>query len=226
MWGVVFGVRTAPRLLRLPRLRRIGDVGSGIGELVGLGFARWLFAAVSLVFLVAIAEAEASMAMEDFALRPRPRCGGVCSGAGGRSFRFVQECDFSPAVPLFVLPRVMAPVSAGEADLTAGSNRGVAPADMLLSCFRSRRLRRVATAATSTRLGPLKIRAGVSAAALFGFVFLSDGATTPSRAAADFFLQTSARGLGCFFVFSQGPFCNVGTVVSGLDWSCTCVFLI
>lgn len=223
-WGVVLEVPTTSRLLRLAQLRLLGEVVVGFRELVlvdschsygvvRLGYALCLCATESFIFLVMVAEAEATTAIGDFVPRPRPRFGGVCSGAGGRSIGFVQECGFSPAVPLCVLLQVMAPAPVGVADLTVGTNRGVAPADMLLSCFRSRRLRRVATAATTTRLGPLKIRTGDLAAAPVGFVFLFGGAMTASRAAADSFVQISSRGLVCICVVSQGLFCIVGTAV-------------
>jgi hypothetical protein len=208
-----------------PWLRRFDDVGCGIGELVGVGFARWLFGAASFVFLVAVAQAVVSTATVDFGHRSRPRCDGACSGAGGRSFGCVQECGFSPAVPLFELLRVLLPAPAGGAGLTAGSNRGVAPADGLLSGSRSRRPRRVTSAAISTRLSPPKVRAGDPAAAWCGVVFLSGGATAAVRAAADSLEQKSFQGPSCYFLVCQGLFCIVGTAVPVLDVSCITVFL-
>jgi hypothetical protein len=93
-------------------------------------------------------------------------------------------------------------VFASISALTAGEDRGVAPADVLSSFFRSRRLCRVATAVTSTRLCPLKVLSGDLAAARDVFASPSGEVTMSAMVAADLRLRR-AQGLDCFFAVSS-----------------------
>jgi hypothetical protein len=95
---------------------------------------------------------------------------------------------------------------AGVRSLTVGTNRGDAPADVLPSGLRSRRSRRVATAAISTRWLPLKVCSGDLAAA---WVVFDADAAAAGRAAADLVMQSWPQGSGCNFFVSQGLFCKV-----------------
>ena len=97
---------------------------------------------------------------------------------------------------------------AGVCGLTVGLNRGVTPADEDSSASRSRRSRRVAHAATSTRCIPLQVRSGDLAAASIIIVSPSDGATVAFQAAADSSLQSWPQGVGYNFFVFQGPLCN------------------
>jgi hypothetical protein len=106
-------------------------------------------------------------------------------------------------VLLRVLLRVMLLVFAGEADSTAGVIRGGAPADVLLASLRSWRPRRVATAATSTRLSPPKFCSGDSAAACWCLFSFSGEVEALVQAAADLIQHRRSRGLGCIFTFSR-----------------------
>lgn len=114
---------------------------------------------------------------------------------------------------------------AGVCGLTAGPNRGVAPADEDSSVSRFRRSRRIAHAATSTRCTPLQVRSGDIAAACVAFVFHSGGATAAFRAAADLSVQSWSQGLGCNFLFFRVLSVNWGTAVLFLDTSCNFGFL-
>jgi hypothetical protein len=127
-------------------------------------------------------------------------------------------------VLLRVLLRVKALVSAGETDSTAGVNRGVAPADVSSAFLRSWRPRQVAAAATSTRLSPLKVCSGDSAAACWCFFSPSGKVEASMQAAADLIQRRRSRGLGCSFSSFQGSFCKLGTAVPGLDGSCNFMF--
>jgi hypothetical protein len=126
---------------------------------------------------------------------------------------------------LLKLLQVMELAHAFASDLTVGVDRGVAPADVPLAFARSRRPRRVVTAATSTRILPLQVFSGDIAAACGGFVFLSGETRAFVQAAADLDPCRRIRGRSCNFAFFQGSFCNLGTAVQGLDGSCTQVFL-
>lgn len=110
-------------------------------------------------------------------------------------------------------------------DLTAGVNRGVAPADAPLASARSRRPRRVTDAAISTRTFPLQVYSDDSAAPCWRLVFLSGEAHASIQATADFNLHGRSQGSFCLFVVVQGLFCNIGTAVPYLDASCNVVFL-
>lgn len=109
---------------------------------------------------------------------------------------------------------------AGVLGLTAGEVRGAAPADVALAFARSRRPRRVDTAATSTRSSPLKFLSGDSAAACGGFFSPSGEDVAPVRAAADRLWRRRSQGLSCYFFLFQGSFCISGTAVPCLDYSC------
>ena len=90
-------------------------------------------------------------------LARRRRCWG-CASVGSELADGFRWCLYRSPVVLQLFPklrcvrmqvRVLALASVSV--LTAGEDRGVAPADVPSAFFRSRRLRRVATAATSTR---------------------------------------------------------------------------
>lgn len=104
---------------------------------------------------------------------------------------------------------------AGDVGLTVGLIRGVSPTDVLLSTSKSRQMRQVATAATSTRLGPLKFQVGDLAAAGVTFVSPMGGA------AVDLFHQSWSWGSFCYFQVFQGSFCKVGMAVLFMEASCT-----
>jgi hypothetical protein len=112
---------------------------------------------------------------------------------------------------------------AGVLGLSAGEVRGAAPADVALAFARSRRPRRVDTAATSTRRSPLKFLSGDSAAACGGFFSPSGEDVAPVRAAADRLWRRRSQGPSCYFFLFQGSFCFSGTAVPCLD--CSCIFL-
>lgn len=144
---------------------------------------------------------------------PARIAGGLCRSVFLRQLFFVARlrvCELASA-------RVSSP--------TAGTNRGVAPADVPPSVFRSRRPRRVVFAATTTRWFPPKVLPGDIAAAGVVFVSPSGGATAIVRAAADSSVQSWVQGLGCNFLFFRGLSAKFGTAVLFLDVSCMHVFL-
>jgi hypothetical protein len=104
-------------------------------------------------------------------------------------------------VLLHELMQVKLLVLAGETDLTARVNRGVAPADAPLASPRSWRPRRVEDAATSTRFIPLKFQSGDLAAACWCLFSPSGEAEALLQAAADFDLHRRSRWHGCTFYF-------------------------
>ena len=109
--------------------------------------------------------------------------------------------------------------------LKAGVVRGVAPADLPLTSARSRRSRRVTHAATSTRVPPLKLHPGDTAAACNWFFSLSGEDEALVQVAADLVLCRRSQGLVCYFLVCGGPFCIFGSAVQILDCSCTSSFL-
>jgi hypothetical protein len=130
-----------------------------------------------------------------------------CHGGRGREVEerwisrlYLVDIQLFPFL-LCELMRVSSLAPAGETDLTVGVNRGVAPADVLLASLKSRRLRRVEDAATSTRLSPLKICSGDPAAACW-CLFSPSGETTASmQAVADLVVYRRSQGLSCCFTF-------------------------
>jgi hypothetical protein len=78
---------------------------------------------------------------------------------------------------------------ASETDLTGRMDRGVAPVDAPLSSARSRRSRRVAYAAISTRNLPLVVCSGDQAASCWCLVFTFGEAYAFRPAATDFDLH-------------------------------------
>lgn len=97
--------------------------------------------------------------------------------------------------------QVLLLVLASDLDLTDGVNRGVSPADTATSSLRSRRPRRVEDAATSTRLGPLKVHS-VDTAAACGRLFSPSGEVEVSvDAAADHVHHRRSQGPTCYFSF-------------------------
>ena len=101
-------------------------------------------------------------------------------------------------------------VPASFTGLTAGESRGVSPADVLLDSFRSRRLRRVTTAATPTRCFPLQVFSGDLAAADRCLVSPSGEVETSVSAEADLLPHRRSRGLVCILLF-----CRVLSVICG-----------
>jgi hypothetical protein len=92
-------------------------------------------------------------------------------------------------------------VLASELVLTTEVDQGVAPADAPSASFRSQRPRRVATAATSKRLGPPKVQSGDLAAAKGCFISPSGEGEASVGAVANLVLLRGARGLGCVSFF-------------------------
>jgi hypothetical protein len=113
-------------------------------------------------------------------LLSRVAVGGSCDGGelvvesgAGSAFRPSSFCCRSPAASFrrgrfpavpFELMQVVKQAPASGVDLTTGVVRAVGPADMLITSARSRHLRRVIHAATSTRRYPLKDYPGDKAA--------------------------------------------------------------
>jgi hypothetical protein len=131
-------------------------------------------------------------------------CGGVGSAlVGGRCCCLYRSLFWVKLQLFLLLWRVLLQagvlVLASDPALTAGVDRGVSPADVPSASFRSRRPRRVATAAPSTRRGPLKVRSGDLAAATGGFVSPSGEVELSKMAAADCVRLSGARGLDCVF---------------------------
>lgn len=129
----------------------------------------------------------------------------------------------SVAVLALVWMQVRA-LPAGVADLTAGRNRGVSPADVLPFVFGSWCSRQAAYAATPTRRVPLQVLTGDPAAACESFGVVSIGTARPLCAAADWACFRGGRGPSCNSSFFQGLLCKVVTASQILDVSCT-VFL-
>jgi hypothetical protein len=145
-------------------------------------------------------------------LARRRRCWG-CAGVGSELADELRWCVYrslrqqrSPKL-LRGLMQVGVVACAIGPLLTAGVDRGVSPADVASSFFRSRRSRRVDTAATSTRRGPLKVRSGDLAAASEGFASPSGEVELLKMAAADL---RGARGLDCFSSLFLGFFLQFG----------------
>lgn len=93
-----------------------------------------------------------------------------------------RRCLYRSLVVLQLFPKLLCErmqvgvlVFSSVSTLTGGEDRGVAPADVLSAFFRSRRLHRVATATTSTRLCPLKVLSSDLAAARDVFYDVADG---------------------------------------------------
>ena len=150
------------------------------------------------------------------------RCrGDACSDVDVELWTLYRSILFA-AVPSGKLLQVLKLAFAGV-DLTVGVLRGESPADVVSLLLQSR-LCRVALAAISTRLCPLKVLSGDSAAASCCLAFVSDGTGRFRRAVADRACSRRTQGLSCYFTFLQGYFCTLLTAVSALDDSCT-VFL-
>jgi hypothetical protein len=209
-------VATAARPIKVPELQlHLGVGGTDAEELVGVWFPG------------AVGVAVAAAAWGILVLPLLPRFDGDCSGAVEELWRLLYR-SLLQRLQLFLLWKflqVMELAQASAIDLTVRVDRGVAPADAALAFARSRRSRRVVTAATSTRTLPLQVFSGDLAAACWCFVFLSGEALAFVQAAADLDPCRRIRGRSCNFVFFQGSFCNLGTAVQGLDGSCTPVFL-
>lgn len=119
--------------------------------------------------------------------------------------------------------QVMALLS-GDGGLTVGWDRGESPVDARPSVPESWRCQ-VTYAATPMKRFPLKIPAGDTAAASKYFGVVSTGMARSWRAAADRLGCRGHQGLNCYFLFSQGVFCNLLTAYPTLEGSCTVVFL-
>jgi hypothetical protein len=174
-------------------------------------------------------EAVAAVELEPFVPGLLPCSAGAGSGAGGGVsgvlYRSLFLVNLQLSLLVWSLMQVEVLVVASELVLTAGVDRGVAPADVPSASSRTRRPRRVATAASSKRPGPPKVQAGVLAAAMGCFVSRSGEFEAALMAAADLVLLRGARGLGCNFFVFQGSFCMLGTAVPVLVVSCIFVFL-
>jgi hypothetical protein len=130
-----------------------------------------------------------------------------CHGGRGREVEvrwfwglFVVDLQLLPALKRELL-RVTALALAVGTGLTVGVNRGVAPVDAPSTSPRSRRPRRVADAATSTRFFPLTFCSGDSAVACGCFFSHSGEAEALMQAAADLVLRRRSHMLGCIFLF-------------------------
>jgi hypothetical protein len=132
-------------------------------------------------------------------------CGGVGSAlVGGRCcclYRSLFLVDLQLFPLLGKLMQVEVLVLASELVLTTEVDQGVAPADAPSASFRSQRPRRVATAATSKRLGPPKVQSGDLAAAKGCFISPSGEGEASVVAVANLVLLRGARGLGCVSFF-------------------------
>jgi hypothetical protein len=175
-------------------------------------------------------EAVAAVELEPFVPGLLPCSVGAGSGAGGgasgvlfRSLCLV-SLQLFPLVWSWMQAELL--VAASEFVLTAGVDRGGAPADVPSASSRARRPRRVATAASSKRPGPPKIQSGDLAAAMGFFVSPSGDFEAALMAVADLVHLRGARELGCIFFVFQGFFCMLGTAVPVLVVSCIFVFLI
>jgi hypothetical protein len=102
---------------------------------------------------------------------------------------------------LVVLLQVWRLARAGALGLTAGEVRGAAPADVPLAFARSRRPRRVAIAATSTRSSPLKFLPGDSAVARGSFFSPSGEDEAPVVRQWIVFCAEDPEGLVAIFCF-------------------------
>jgi hypothetical protein len=162
-------------------------------------------------------------ASEDFVLRLHPRRAGVPSVA---AVEHVSLCTGGPSPAVFaaVCLQVGRPALVGDSDLIAGRIRAVCPADVLTSFFKSRRLRRVGVAATSTRLRPLKLPSGYLAATCWCFGVISGERARCFQVAADRAECRRHQGPVCIFSFLQRVFCSLGTAVPVLDGSCNFMF--
>jgi hypothetical protein len=149
------------------------------------------------------------------------RRGDACSGVDVELWTLFRSVLFA-AVPSGELLQVLKLASAGV-DLTVGVLRGESPADGVSLLLQSR-LCRVALAAISTRLCPLKVLSGNTAAASWCLAFVSDETGRFRQAAAERACSRRTQGLSCFFTLLQGSFCTLLAAVSALDDSCT-VFL-
>ena len=121
--------------------------------------------------------------------------------------------------------QVRAVVFAVVAELTAGWNRAVCPTDASSLLLKSRRLRRVDLAVIPTRRRPLQAPSGDPAVVRRCSGVPSGAVARPLRVTADRAVCRKVKGLGCNFLFLQGPFCNFVTAVPALELSCTLVFL-
>jgi hypothetical protein len=196
LWSYGAGARSSPRR-RSSRLcwRAFG------GGLAGVALARW-----------------ASPCREFWSSRLLPRARVACSGGAGK---FVEDGGDGSGSPdpwrpctgvqaprvaeafLQLLPplwykllqvSLLAPAS--RPGLYVGEIRGVSPADLRSISFRSRRPRRVETAATSTRFLPLKYLSGNTAAA-------GDASScSPARQRIGFCAE-DPKGLVVIFCFSR-----------------------
>jgi hypothetical protein len=163
-------------------------------------------------------------------LARRRRCWG-CAGVGLELADGLFWCLYRSPVVLQFVPKLLCVqmqvgvlALASFSVLTAGVNRGVSPADVLSASFRSRRPRRVAAAATSTRRGPLKVRSGDLAAACGGFVSPSGEVELSKMAVADLHRLRGARGLDCFLVSFRVLFVIWGQLSQCLVGSCIVFF--
>jgi hypothetical protein len=205
------------RVLQLFHHRGVAPWGIA-GELVAVA-SRGSCRFVGVWFLVVVVVSRSTTASEDFVLRLQPRRAGVPSVA---AVELVSLCTGgpSPAVLAAVLLQVVRPALVGVSNLPAGRIRAVCPADALPSFFKSRRLRRVGDAATSTRLRPLKFPFGGSVAVCGCFGVFSGERAQCFQAAADRAERRRHLGPDCVFPFLQGVFCNLWTAVYLLDGSC------
>jgi hypothetical protein len=169
----------------------LGVGGSDVEELVGF----W--------FLGAVGVAAVATTLGILVLPLLPRFVGGCFVAIEEPWRLLYRSLLRQRSPklLRVLMQVGVVAFAAGPVLTTEVARGVSPGDVPSSSSRSRRPRRVATAATSTRRGPLKVRSGDLAAASEGFVSPSGEVELLKMAAAD---HRGARGLDCFSSFFLG----------------------
>jgi hypothetical protein len=206
------------RLLQLSHHR--GGASWGIaGELVAVA-ARGSCRFVRVWFLDVVVVSRSTTASVDFVLRLQPRRAGVPSVA---AVELVSLCTGgpSPAVLAAVLLQVVRPAFVGDSYLPAGRIRAVCPADALPSVFKSRRIRRVGDAATSTRLCPLKSPFGDSVTACGCFGVISGERAQCFQAVADRAERRRHLGPVRVFPYLQGVFCNLWTAVFLLDGSCS-----